>query len=554
MTRLRTLYHLARADFYERIRRYSFLFVLATAVFAGYLFVPPADGGYRVLQVGIQRGVYNSPWIGLMFGLIATMHLPLLGFYLVKNAVRRDRETGVGQIIAATPIDKRIYIVGKWLSNLAVLVLVLGVMTVMAVVMQLVRAEDTTVNLWALVGPIWFMGLPVLMIAAAIAVSFECVSFLHGGLGNIAFFFLWLGTIGVVISSAVDEATGVAVATPDPFGYTRQLVDIQGQVLADDPDADVGTGLIIVGKDIEGTFVWDGIDWTLRVVIQRVLWGGLAVAVVVAAAVPFDRFDPARSKRRPEWSVSREGKDRIRRPLRRIGTVRKNGLLRGRSADTDETQMVMAARLTPLAGTPDRGRFFGVLMAELRLMLWRQSLMWYAGALGLMIACVVLPFSVVQRHVLLAVWLWPLLIWSQMGTRELQFSTEQMVFSTPHPMRRQLPATWLAGVILTVVVGSGALARFMLEGETASFLACIVGALFVPALALSLGVWVGNSRAFELVYLLLWYVGLINRVPVFDHTGATAEALTMGMPAVYLGITATLLMVALIGRWRQIQG
>jgi hypothetical protein len=94
MKTLRTLYHLTRADFFERIRRYSFLIVLATAVCAGYLFVPPEGAGYRVLQVGVQRGIYNSPWIGLMFGLIAVLHLPFIGFYLVKNAVERDRRRG----------------------------------------------------------------------------------------------------------------------------------------------------------------------------------------------------------------------------------------------------------------------------------------------------------------------------------------------------------------------------------------------------------------------------------------------------------------------------
>jgi len=40
MKTLRTLYHLTRADFLERIRRYSFLIVLALTVCAGYLFVP----------------------------------------------------------------------------------------------------------------------------------------------------------------------------------------------------------------------------------------------------------------------------------------------------------------------------------------------------------------------------------------------------------------------------------------------------------------------------------------------------------------------------------
>jgi hypothetical protein len=90
-------------------------------------------------------------------------------------------------------------------------------------------------------------------------------------------------------------------------------------------------------------------------------------------------------------------------------------------------------------------------------------------------------------------------------------------------------------------------------GNAAGSLAWFVGALFAPSLALALGVWVGNSRAFELVYALFWYVGAANRVPAFDYAGATGEGLAIGMPVVYLGIGAALVALGLIGRWRQVR-
>jgi hypothetical protein len=139
-----------------------------------------------------------------------------------------------------------------------------------------------------------------------------------------------------------------------------------------------------------------------------------------------------------------------------------------------------------------------------------------------------------------------------MGARERGFNTEQVVFSVPRSSLRQLPAMWLAGVVVAVVAGSGAWLYLALTGETVSLLAWFVGALFVPALALALGVWVGNSRAFEAVYLLWWYIGLMEGVPALDFAGATAAGLAMGMPFVYLGITVALLVLAVLGRWRQV--
>jgi hypothetical protein len=542
---LRKLYHLARADFLERIRRSSFLIVLGLAVWAGYLFVPPEGAGYRVLQVGVQRGIYNSAWVGLMFGLIAALYLPLFGFYLVKNAVKRDRRSGVGQIIATTPISKPVYVLGKWLSNLAVLALILSVITVMAVVMQLVRGEQTTVNLWALVTPIWLMGLPIIMIAAAMAVLFECVSFLRGGLGNLAFLFLWLTTIGVVMSSAVDEETDVAKATRDPYGYTRQLVDIQEQVLSNEPDAELGTGLIVSGRGIERTFVWEGIDWTAGIVLERMMWAGIGIVIAMAAAIPFDRFDPSRSRPKSEQPGF------FQRQRERKGTLQPGSSPRQPSAAM-ESLPAGATRLTALAGKPVRWRFFGLMTAELKLMLNERNLIWYAGACSLIIVCLVSPMSFVRQYLIPIVWIWPLLVWSQMGNRERHYNTDKLVFSTPRPVLRQLPALWLAGFALTIAAGSGAWMRLALTGEIMELLGWLVGAIFAPTLALALGVWVGNQRAFEIIYPLWWYLGVVNQVPIFDYAGATTEGLETGMPVVYLGITIGLLVLAVIGRWRRV--
>jgi hypothetical protein len=545
---LRTLFHLVRADFLERIRRYSFLIVLALTIWAGYLFVPPVGANYLVLFVGLKRGIYNSNWIGLMFGFIAASHLALLGFYLVKNAVERDRQTGVGQIIATTPIGKLVYVMGKWLSNLAVLALILSVMTMIAVVMQLIRAEDTVVNLWALVAPIWLMGLPVLAIAAAMAVLFESISFLRGGLGNVAYTFVWLAAFATVLSGGIDEATDLAQPYNDLFGFTRQLANIQQQVLAVEPDADIGSGLILSLRGREtSTFVWDGVEWTAGILRGRMMWAGLGLTIALASAIHFDRFDPARSRRKLER------KGLFFHLQDRIEVIRQGDFLHRKSIETGGIQVATTAHLTPLSITSKQGRFFGVLGAELKLMLRGQNLIWYAGAIGLIIACLASPLDDVRQYLLPAVWLWPVLIWSQMGIRERRYNTGHMVFSVPNPVSRQLPSMWLAGVIITVIVGSGAWMRLALLGEITSLLSWLVGALFTPALALALGVWVGNSRAFETVYPLLWYIGVINKVPVFDYAGATAEGLAMGMPVVYLAICAGLIALAVIGRCRQLQ-
>jgi hypothetical protein len=48
------------------------------------------------------------------------------------------------------------------------------------------------------------------------------------------------------------------------------------------------------------------------------------------------------------------------------------------------------------------------------------------------------------------------------------------------------------------------------------------GALFIPALALTLGTLSGAPRVFQAVYIVVWYL-MINDVPALDVMGAVRE-------------------------------
>ena len=111
------IWGIARADFRERTRRYSFLVTLLFAVFLGY----ETATGRILIQLDEYRGVYTSGWIGTLMAMVIGSFVSLIGFYIVKNSVERDRATGVGAILAATPLSKIAYATGKWLSNFTVL-------------------------------------------------------------------------------------------------------------------------------------------------------------------------------------------------------------------------------------------------------------------------------------------------------------------------------------------------------------------------------------------------------------------------------------------------
>jgi hypothetical protein len=532
MRALRTLYHLARADFLERVRRYSFLILLGLTAYLGYLFVPPVDAAYQTVALGDARGVYNSAWVGAMFGLMISTLVTLIAFYPIKNTVARDRQTQVGQIIAATPARKAVYVLGKWFSNVALFALLLCVMTGMAVVMQLVRAEDLHVDLGALVVPLWLVAFPALCLVAATAVLFECIPFLRGGVGNVVYFFLFMAVLIAWISSADGE---IMETVNDPFGISHVIADMQRVLKVHDPG--YSGQVTIGGSELSAEpllFRWEGMAWTTRMVLERLSWIGVSALLALAAALPFDRFDPAR------------------------GRVRRRA--RAGDAAVDDTPPAPGlgatappVSLTPLPARRFRPRLGGVLLAELRLMLQGCRWWWYVVVVGLNVAGLAVPDETVGQYLQAVAWFWPVLIWSSMGNREQSHNTGQIVFSVAYPLGRQLFAVWLAGVCVVAATGAGFAARRALTGQWHALGAWAVSVLFVPSLALALGVWSGNRRTFEVVYTFLWYVGPINRVPALDYMGVTPEAISGGVTLYYVLACAVLLCLAVLGRRRQMQ-
>lgn len=95
--------------------------------------------------------------------------------------------------------------------------------------------------------------------------------------------------------------------------------------------------------------------------------------------------------------------------------------------------------------------------------------------------------------------------------------------------------------------------RLLLASEWSHLLAWGVAALFVPTLALALGIWGGSTKFFEALYVVWWYIGLASGLAALDFMGATQKAIARGMPSIYLGATAALLGLAALGRTRQIR-
>jgi hypothetical protein len=523
----RVLYHMVRADFLERVRRYSFLLSLCFSIYLGYA----VYSGQVRLQLGNYRGVSNSAWLGSVITLLATTFLTLVGFYIVKNTIQRDRETRVGQILATTPMSKAFYTISKTLSNFAVLATMVLILVLAAIVIQLIHGDDGHISLFALCAPVLVFALCAVTVTAALAVFFESVPALSGGVGNILYFFLWIFLVSMSAAAMVNgQSMTVYHRLADFTGLVSVMGQMEARLHAIDPLYKGGSSFGI--GDLNATnkvFLWTGLQWNAIILLSRAMWVGIAGLIALLASIFFDRFDPSRARtnlsRKKSATVESQPQKQV------VGNLRPSIVSR-----------LIAAR----PSIRMKNSFLVLVTAEFRLQIRGRSWWWYAGAAALFFSCLFSPIDSSRSGVILVAWIWPILLWSEMGTREARFSTTSLIYSARSAFPGQLLASWAAGFLVALLTGGGLGLRLLALGDFLGLGAWLAGALFIPSLALALGVFTGGRRAFEAVYTAWWYIGPLHHAPGIDFMATTPAS---SNPLGY--IVASALLVATAYVWRK---
>jgi hypothetical protein len=381
-----------------------------------------------------------------------------------------------------------------------------------------------------LLSPFLLLALPAIALTAVSALCFEMLPFLRGGFGNVAWFFVWdFGIAAPVLSGR---------RWLDPTGLVSVMNSLGAEASRYVPGYHGGMSFTIdIGQHVQvvQAWRWPGIAWDAPSVLLRLMWFGVASAIVPLAALVFDRFDSSRSRK----TKNRGGK-----------TI---------PASTSPSPVAVNAsngaapvHLTPLAVTARANTLARIFSAELRLALFGLRWWWYVIAIGFLIAQLAAPLRVSRGPILASAWMWSVFVWSGMGARESRFGTRSLLFSCAKILPRQLVACFLAGLTVAILTGAGAGVRLLLTRSFTGLFAWSAGALFLPALALALGTLSGTGKPFEGLLTAIWYVGPMNHTPGLDFTGTASGPHTVSYALTYLAITAALLVSAYAIRFRQL--
>jgi hypothetical protein len=500
--RLHRLLAVVRADVLIRMRRPSTAVVFVLLSMIPYMWIPDPSTGRALIQVGGSRALYNSAAIGMATATLGTMFIGLFGFYIISNALRRDVLSRCGFVIASTTMRGSEYILGKFAGNVAFLTLfTLGYMAT-AMAMVLVRGEAPLEPL--LFAKQYLLLLPpAIFFVSAMAILFECTPLLRTKLGDVAYFFIWLGLMGSVVGMLEGGKTGQWITYFDVSGFGFMFQ--QMQIYYGTKSLSIGATSFDAAKP---PFAFAGLRMGWEWVLPRLGSTIFSLSFLIPARVFFHRFDPARVRAVPNEKSRRSWIGRfnlLAKPFARL----------------------VVAMLTPLSRT--------AAMRDALLTIASFPLLSLA-IVGFAIAALasdalftgVLPFAFAACAVALA----------DIACREKRAGTTALVFAAPRLRTRFVLFKFTSTLIVASAFLAVPVARAMAL-RPASALPLVVGVIFIAAAATALGILSANPKTFIVGFLTFWYVALSDKgaTPGLDFAGlagAATSAVTLSYAAVAL--------------------
>lgn len=501
-----------KADLKQRMRQNNFTVTLVLMSVLTLLFFPAPDAQYQTLVINDYRGIYNSEWIGICLAMLNALFLPLICFFLIKNAIAMDRQLNTAELIASTPISKTSYVLAKWFGNIVILTIIVLVMILTSIVIQLFYGESYFINLWALVWPQLVFVFPLMVAIAAVAILFESIKWLSGSLGNIIYFFVWVGSI----VQSIESVSGIGAV------INEIEVDITTRFPAQDGTTNVGVS-INEGESVIKTFVWHGLEPTTQHFWAMIPMLGFSALCILIAVFAFDRF-------------SQSSHADITTKKSRLS----NTPLVSRLAEVVGTAFKYVTQFT---------QFTQLLRLELKLLTKGRSVYWVLGLLGLNIAQFFVSKTLLITLILPLSWLWCLLVISQLGMKDKRHGVaEIMAYSRCEKVWHEL-ASYFAAWLVLFLASFVSIALFVVSLEWLLLLQLFIAISFTSALAMFCGSVSGSQRLFEGIYLLVWYLGPIQSALYLDFFGVNSQASWQaGMPYIFLCLSGVLLYVSLYVR------
>ncbi|WP_139068484.1 hypothetical protein [Clostridium beijerinckii] len=523
MNRLYEIYYIGKADFLDRIRSKSIFIIALIMMYISYLFFPQNNSSfYYTLNYNFEgffyRGIYNSMWMGWVATIAFISVITLIGFYFVRNSIKRERELLIGEITASIGTKPWIFIFGKAFGNLLFLLLQMLIVIFITIIMQFVRGECYSIELIKLLTPFIILALPACFIVSVIAIIFEVIPILRNSFGNVAYFFVWSG---ICVASLGGSKSYLA----DVFGMnsTSKLILEQFKNNFNEfKDIDyfsLGTNGAL--HDNIKTFVMDKVSIEMNVFIGRFFWIAVGVLILLLASMFFRRTSLIKTKVSSKMSKVIDTKQKEYNSQKRVV-------------------------LSEIFQDKIYSNNLSIICSELKFMFATCSLWWYKAIILCSIGVFFAKGETLYKFLIPLIWILPIFTWSKLGTIQINYNMEDYLITYRNYRKAQLFDSAVAGILFSVLINISVIIKFIILNDCLGAIYILMGIVFVNALGMFIGNISKNSTAFEIIYTILWYVGMLNGLTSLDFLGLTSTAVSEQIPIVFFGVGIILLISSIM--------
>ncbi|MCL1998338.1 MAG: hypothetical protein FWG65_06175 [Turicibacter sp.] len=526
----------AKVDFLESFRKFSFVAMVALALFGAVFFVPVAEIGrfsfFEIMPTEIFQ-TSNATWIPLASAMGIGFFLTITGFFYLRSSIGNDEKLGISEIILASSGKISAYLFGKFLAGVALLAIFAAVAIFGAFVMLLLNFPDVFsaeyFSVRTFFVPYAFL-LATLPLTSAFALFFGSFKPLRGAIGSTIYIFGLLMMLAPLLDvNAPPRTMPIWQRSLDFFGMIY-LQDIIKFALYESTGDHVIRQMAFLGGFITeipttqhihlffttmplGLFEFSALGLTL-----------LYSLTLLAIAAPL-------------YIVSRKLSN-VNFPRKRAKISESEISKNEKSAENSESPSYAAAKIS------DRYSHFVGVKSELRLMLGGRSLLWRLIAIAGLVATIFAPLPVVQIYIMPILMLWFINAFSGLGYKEHHHGVLAIISAVPNGRTRQILYSYMAGLFVAFVLVLPVAVRMFAVGEFAGVVVALSAAVFVPSLAIFLGELSKSNRFFEMLLIFMTYtavnnIDFINYLalhPINASIGQGVTFLLIGLIVGFLGL------------------
>ena len=505
-------------DLLERLRQYRFV----AALIAVFLLSYSISTQEFTFHYGYYVSESSGAWLGLNFSIFQALFFSLAGFYLVNGNIAHDRHTRVLALFNSSATKDRSYLLSKALSNLGYLLLLHLVFLLLSIIIHYLQSGENGTDFSALMLSQCVIIIPIIISVSGIALLFSSHRILAGIVGNVLYFVIWITLVNLS-----NQATGPG--DPDILGFTFFKSDflafVQSQAGAVDGFWDVAF------KTNEYTALsWPGVNWTSDSILGRVWYLAPGIVSYFASV----------------WMI------RIARHTREKAPQSQNRLLRFHILLSDRMRALLSRGR--VANLLLNIRFLRPLMVEGNFL--SRNLSIYFLLLIIWVNLWTL-FSASNYDLRYTSFAWiifaPIALWSKLGIYEAHFKTAPVLYSASRGIAKHTLIQYLSAVMISTVFSFGLVVKAIYLQEYALLMVLFTSLFFFPALSFLLGAIAKTQKLFEVLFLVIWYIGPLRVHPYFDQLFQLPGRELLQISLILIVLGGLCLMMAMVSRSIQLK-